>query len=175
MKALLITFAAPCALSGCMHIKIDEGDILRSDKVSGYVQKRRFDQQSAQQGPAGCSTKGRGCPRWLGAETGRAHHRAVGRKGIRVVFRRSYADGLRAVDNVRAVSQFQGRGLVIAGEEDDQVAHPLARQVFDAMPTRDKHYMLVPGGQRVNLLERDDVRQIYCAFIAEQAKAVQSQ
>jgi fermentation-respiration switch protein FrsA (DUF1100 family) len=75
------------------------------------------------------------------------------------------AAGLQAVDNARAISQFRGKSLVISAEKDTQTPHELGRQVFDAIPSADKRYFLVPDAGHSGLLARENVKNIYCDFI----------
>lgn len=84
---------------------------------------------------------------------------------IRAVIRIDLADDLRAIDNIAAVSHYTGKSLVIAGELDTQTPPALGYLVFDAIASKDKHYLLVKDGSHSNLLQSEEVKSAYCRFI----------
>jgi pimeloyl-ACP methyl ester carboxylesterase len=77
------------------------------------------------------------------------------------------ADGLRAIDNVKAVSHYTGKSLVIAGELDTKTPPALGRLVFDAIASKEKRFLLVKDGTHSNLLQSEEVKSAYCSFIGK--------
>ncbi|WP_189355845.1 alpha/beta hydrolase [Undibacterium squillarum] len=75
------------------------------------------------------------------------------------------SEGMAALDNVAAVSQYPHPALVIAGSADTQTPENLGRRVFDALPSAHKQWISVPGGTHTNLLQSTPVKTAYCDFI----------
>lgn len=84
---------------------------------------------------------------------------------ISALVRFDLADGLREVDNIKAVSHYTGKSLVIAGELDTQTPPALGQLVFEAIAGTDKQYLLVKDGTHSNLLQSKEVQSAYCSFI----------
>jgi fermentation-respiration switch protein FrsA (DUF1100 family) len=91
---------------------------------------------------------------------------------IRALIRFELGDGLLAIDNVKAVSQYTGKSLVIAGENDTQTPPALGQLVYGAIAGKDKRFLLVKEGTHNNLLQSEEVKSAYCAFIQHSAQEV---
>ncbi len=83
----------------------------------------------------------------------------------RLVTRVEVEPALRAVDNVAAVSHYQGPSLVLVGEDDKLTPPQLARKVFDAMPGQPKKWFIAPGAGHNAIFGHKDVMPVYCGFV----------
>jgi pimeloyl-ACP methyl ester carboxylesterase len=74
------------------------------------------------------------------------------------------APPLMTVDNLRAVAQVKAPAAVISGEVDTLTQPAAARQVFDAMPSPTKRWVLVPGAGHNNLLRKPETQEALTAL-----------
>lgn len=88
---------------------------------------------------------------------------------VRAMVRFKLDDGLQKIDNVKAVSNYEGRSLVISGEIDVQTPPILGKLVFDAIPSKDKNWVLVKAGTHSNLLRSEEVKSAYCELLNQNA------
>lgn len=79
----------------------------------------------------------------------------------------SISDTLKLVDNLSAVSQFKGKALVITGGNDRMMPAQLGKKLFDALPSQEKVYVLVPEGTHSRLTEDANVRRAYCELVGK--------
>jgi uncharacterized protein len=77
------------------------------------------------------------------------------------------SDNLKKIDNLAAVSRYQGRALVITGGNDQIMPAHLGKKLFDSMPSREKEYVLVPEGTHSKLSDDARVRAQYCALVRQ--------
>ncbi len=83
----------------------------------------------------------------------------------RVVSKVEVEPGLRAVNNVQAMSGYRGASLVLVGSNDRLTPPALARKVFDAIPGANKHWHLSPGAGHNDAFGRADVMPVYCGVL----------
>lgn len=83
----------------------------------------------------------------------------------RLVTRVEVEPALRSVDNVAAVSRYQGASLVLVGENDKVTPPQLARKVFDAIPGQSKKWFMAPGAGHNGIFGHKDVMPVYCGFV----------
>lgn len=83
----------------------------------------------------------------------------------RLVTRVEVAPALRSVDNVAAVSRYQGASLVLVGENDKVTPPQLARKVFDAIPGQPKQWFIAPGAGHNGIFGHKTVMPVYCGFV----------
>lgn len=76
---------------------------------------------------------------------------------------------LSAIDNVAAVSGYGGPALVLEGADDKVTPPRLAIKVFEAMPSRSKRLLVVPGAGHNDVLSNPVTQPAYCAFIRQVA------
>jgi pimeloyl-ACP methyl ester carboxylesterase len=75
------------------------------------------------------------------------------------------SDNLKQVDNRAAVANYSGKALLISGENDVSTPEPLARRLYDSMPSTLKEYVLVPNGTHYNLLNYPEAKKAYCNLL----------
>ena len=73
--------------------------------------------------------------------------------------------GLRAVDNVQAMSGYRGASLVLVGAHDKLTPQFLGRKVFDAIPGPRKKWHVSPGAGHNDTFGRADVMPLYCQLL----------
>ncbi|MBR7800276.1 alpha/beta hydrolase [Undibacterium fentianense] len=74
---------------------------------------------------------------------------------------------LAQIDNTIAVNEFQGKSLVITGENDQTTPAPLGLKVFNTIGSKEKRHVLVKEGGHNNLLQRTEVKTAYCEFVRQ--------
>lgn len=72
---------------------------------------------------------------------------------------------LRQVDMRRAAPRFQAPTLVIAAGRDKMTPPKLGRKVFDAIPRKDKQWLLLPEAEHNNALQSNGAGAAYCGFV----------
>lgn len=86
---------------------------------------------------------------------------------VKLVSKVEVEAGLRAVDNVAAMSGYAGAALVLAGGADKVTPPHLARKVFDAIPGQRKQWHVAPGAGHNDTFGRADVMPVYCKLVRE--------
>lgn len=76
------------------------------------------------------------------------------------------AGDLRAIDNVAAVSGYQGGALVLAGGRDRVTPPVLARRVFEALPGSSKRWLLTDDAGHNDIFGHRAVMPTYCSFVS---------
>ena len=79
------------------------------------------------------------------------------------------SEPLAGIDNVAAVSGYAGPGLVLEGADDNVTPPRLAAKVYDAMPSRSKRMLVVPGAGHNDVLSNPVTQPAYCEFIRQVA------
>lgn len=82
----------------------------------------------------------------------------------------SFEPSTLLVNNVKAVSQFQQKSLVIVGENDDLFGPELGKKVFDAIPSARKQLVLVKNGPHIGMMNKAEVQQAFCSFINDSSQ-----
>lgn len=76
-------------------------------------------------------------------------------------------DSLKKLDNVKAMSAYQGPSLVFTGEKDAQFPAELGQQVYDAIPAGNKRLVYLKNHGHTGMLKRDDAQKAYCEYIQQ--------
>ena len=79
------------------------------------------------------------------------------------------SEPLKGIDNVAAVSEYAGPALVLEGADDKVTPPRLAVKVYEAMPSRSKRLLLVPGAGHNDVLSNPVTQPAYCEFIRQVA------
>lgn len=74
---------------------------------------------------------------------------------------------LRQVDNRTAAARFRSATLVIAAGKDSTTPAWLGKKVFDAIPRKDKQFLLVKEAGHNDALRAMDAGAAYCRFVQE--------
>ncbi|MFC0351111.1 alpha/beta hydrolase [Undibacterium danionis] len=77
------------------------------------------------------------------------------------------SDNLKTIDNQNALSQYQGKVLVITGEKDSTMPANLGRKLFESIPSRDKQYWMVENGTHSNLSDDAQAKRLYCELLRQ--------
>jgi pimeloyl-ACP methyl ester carboxylesterase len=73
--------------------------------------------------------------------------------------------GLRQVDNRVAATRLQSPTLVVAAGKDDMTPVSLGKKVFDAIPRRDKQWLLIENAGHNDALRSKEAGAAYCSFV----------
>ena len=76
-------------------------------------------------------------------------------------------DSLQQVDNIRAMSHYQGPALVLTAEKDKLTPAELGQKVYEAIPSRTKRQLFIKDAGHNGLLRRSDVQKAYCEYIQQ--------
>ena len=79
------------------------------------------------------------------------------------------SEPLTDIDNVAAVAGYAGPALVLEGADDKVTPPRLATKVYEAMPSRSKRMLVVPGAGHNDVLSSPATQPAYCAFIRQVA------
>ncbi|BBB64639.1 alpha/beta hydrolase [Undibacterium sp. YM2] len=76
-------------------------------------------------------------------------------------------DSLQGIDNVKAMSTYQGPSLVFTGEKDAQTPAELGQKVYEAIPSVSKRLVYLKDQGHTGMLKRDDVQKAYCDYVQQ--------
>ncbi len=72
---------------------------------------------------------------------------------------------LQAADNAKTLANFERPSLVLAGSQDNVTPAGLGHKVFDAIPGKDKEFVLVDGARHNDILSHAQAVTRYCDFL----------
>lgn len=75
------------------------------------------------------------------------------------------SEGMSAIDNRQALARYQGPLLMLAGGRDQTSPAELGRQVFEAVPSARKDFVLMPEATHDAMLPRQVTMERYCDFV----------
>lgn len=75
------------------------------------------------------------------------------------------SEGLAGIDNRQALGRYEGPLLMLAGGRDQTTPAELGRQLFDAVPSAQKDFLLLPEAGHNALLPRQATMERYCDFV----------
>lgn len=81
------------------------------------------------------------------------------------------SEGMSAIDNRQALARYQGPLLVLAGGRDQTSPAELGRQVFEAVPSARKDFVLMPEATHDSMLPRRAAMERYCEFVRSVASS----
>lgn len=76
-------------------------------------------------------------------------------------------DSLQQVDNIRAMSRYQGPTLVLTAEKDKQTPAELGQKVYEAIPSKAKRQLYIKDAGHTGLLRRSEVQKAYCEYVQQ--------
>ncbi|MDI4635368.1 alpha/beta fold hydrolase [Pelomonas sp. V22] len=98
---------------------------------------------------------------------------AVGQRAglLAPLIRLQLSEGMARIDNRQALGRYQGPLLMLAGSRDQTSPAELGRQLFEAVPSARKDFLLLPEATHDTMLPRKEAMERYCEFVRSVASS----